>query len=276
MIDRTHALPVKRQAELVGISRGTVYYQPEPISEADLRLMRRIDELHLELPFAGSRMLRDLLNAEGFEVGRRHVGTLMRKMGIEALYRKPNTSKKHPAHPVFPYLLRGLDVDRANQVWAMDITYIPMARGFVFLVAVLDWHSRKVLAHRLSITMEADFCVEALAEAIAKYGAPEIMNTDQGSQFTGAEFIGELRRHGIAISMDGRGQWRDNVFVERLWKSVKYEDVYLKAYDTVSEARAGISRYIDFYNTRRPHRAHGGDTPDMIYFATLPAVRQAA
>jgi len=276
MIDRTHALSVKRQAELVGISRGTVYYQPEPMSEGDLRLMRRIDELHLELPFAGSRMLRDLLNAEGFAVGRRHVATLMRRMGIEALYRKPNTSKKHPAHPVFPYLLRGLDVDRANQVWAMDITYIPMARGFVFLVAVLDWHSRKVLAHRLSITMEADFCVEALAEAIAKYGAPEIMNTDQGSQFTGAEFIGELRRHGIAISMDGRGQWRDNVFVERLWKSVKYEDVYLKAYDTVSEARAGISRYIDFYNTRRPHRAHGGDTPDMIYFATLPAVRQAA
>jgi putative transposase len=276
MIDRTHELPVKRQAELVGISRGTVYYQPEPTSQADLRLMRRIDELHLELPFAGSRMLRDLLNAEGFEVGRRHVGTLMRKMGIEALYRKPNTSKKHPAHPVFPYLLRGLDVDRANQVWAMDITYIPMARGFVFLTAVLDWHSRKVLAQRLSITIDADFCVEALAEAIAKYGPPEIMNTDQGSQFTGTEFIGELRKHGIQISMDGRGQWRDNVFVERLWKSVKYEDVYLKAYDTVSDARAGISRYIEFYNSRRPHRAHGGRTPDVVYFAALPATRQAA
>ena len=276
MIDRTHALPVKRQAELVGISRGTVYYQPEPISDVDLHLMRRIDELHLELPFAGSRMLRDLLNAEGFAIGRRHVATLMRRMGIEALYRKPNTSKKHPKHPVFPYLLRGMTIDRANQVWAMDITYIPMARGFVFLTAVLDWHSRRVLAHRLSITMEADLCVEALQEAIAKYGVPEIMNTDQGSQFTGAEFIGELHRHGIDISMEGRGQWRDNVFVERLWKSVKYEDVYLKAYESVSYARAGISRYIDFYNSRRPHRAHGGRTPDVVYFAALPATRQAA
>jgi len=276
MIDRTHALSVKRQAELVGISRGTVYYQPEPMSEGDLRLMRRIDELHLELPFAGSRMLRDLLNAEGFAVGRRHVATLMRRMGIEALYRKPNTSKKHPRHPVFPYLLRGMTIDRANQVWAMDITYVPMARGFVFLTAVLDWHSRRVLAHRLSITMEADFCVEALQEAIAKYGVPEIMNTDQGSQFTGAEFIAELRANGIEISMDGRGQWRDNVFVERLWKSVKYEDVYLKAYETVGHARAGISRYIEFYNTRRPHRAHAGHTPDVVYFAALPAPRQAA
>jgi putative transposase len=276
MIDRTHALPVKRQAELVGISRGTVYYEPEPISVADLRLMRRIDELHLELPFAGSRMLRDLLKGEGFEVGRRHVATLMRKMGIQALYRKPNTSKKHPKHPVFPYLLRGMTIDRANQVWAMDITYIPMARGFVFLTAVLDWHSRKVLAQRVSITMESEFCVEALQEAIAKYGAPEIMNTDQGSQFTGAEFIGELHRHGIHISMDGRGQWRDNIFVERLWKSVKYEDVYLKAYETVSVARAGISRYLDFYNARRPHSAHGGRTPDVVYFAALPATGQVA
>jgi len=276
MIDRTHALPVKRQAQLLGISRGTVYYQPEPISAADLRLMRRIDELHLELPFAGSRMLRDLLNAQGFKLGRRHVATLMRKMGIQALYRKPNTSKKHPAHPVFPCLLRGMTIDRANQVWAMDITYVPMARGFVFLAAVLDWHSRRVLAHRVSITMEADFCVEALQEAIARYGRPETMNTDQGSQFTGADFIGELRRHGIEISMDGRGQWRDNVFVERLWKSVKYEDVYLKAYETVSDARAGISRYFDFYNSRRPHSAHGGRTPDVVYFAALPATRQAA
>jgi len=276
MIDRTHALPVKRQAELVGISRGTVYYRPEPINDADLCLMRRIDELHLELPFAGSRMLRDLLNAEGFAVGRRHVATRMREMGIEALYRKPNTSKKHPKHPVFPYLLRGMTIDRANQVWAMDITYIPMARGFVFLAAVLDWHSRRVLAHRLSITMEADFCVEALQEAIARYGRPEIMNTDQGSQFTGADFIGELRKQGIEISMDGRGQWRDNVFVERLWKSVKYEDVYLKAYDNVSHARAGIARYMDFYNSRRPHTAHGGCTPDEAYFATLAPTRAAA
>jgi len=276
MIDRNHLLPVKRQAQIVNISRSSVYYHPEPMPDADLRLMRRIDELHLELPFAGSRMLRDLLNGEGFEVGRRHVATLMRRMGIQALYRKPNTSRKHPKHPVFPYLLRGMTIDRANQVWAMDITYVPMARGFVFLTAVLDWHSRRVLAQRLSITMEADFCVEALQEAIAKYGVPEIMNTDQGSQFTGAEFIGELRKNGIQISMDGRGQWRDNVFVERLWKSVKYEDVYLKAYETVSQARVGISRYIDFYNTRRPHTAHGGRTPDAAYFATLAPTRAAA
>jgi putative transposase len=276
MIDRTHELPIKRQAELVGISRGTVYYHPEPVSDADLRLMRRIDELHLELPFAGSRMLRDLLNGEGFEVGRRHVTTLMRRMGIEAIYRKPNTSKKHPRHAVFPYLLRGVQIDRANQVWAMDITYIPMARGFVYLAAVLDWHSRRVLAHRVSITMEADFCAEALAEAVARHGPPQIMNTDQGSQFTGAQFIGELNKYGIAISMDGRGQWRDNVFVERLWRSVKYEDVYLKAYDSVSAVRAGLGAYIEFYNTRRPHCAHDGQTPDMVYFATLPQARAAA
>jgi putative transposase len=276
MIDRNHPLPIARQAHLVGISRGSVYYQAEPIGGADLALMRRIDELHLELPFAGSRMLRDLLNREGFEAGRRHISTLMRRMGIEALYRKPDTSRKHPKHPVFPYLLRGLNIERANQVWAMDITYVPMARGFVFLTAVLDWHSRRVLAHRVSITMDTEFCVEALQEAIAKYGAPQIMNTDQGSQFTCAQFIGELTRHGIAPSMDGRGQWRDNVFVERLWKSVKYEDVYLKAYDTVGAARDGISRYMEFYNTRRPHRAHAGQPPDVVYFATLAPKCEAA
>jgi putative transposase len=276
MIDREHKLPIKRQAELLNISRGSVYYHPEPISDADLALMRRIDELHLEHPFAGSRMLRDMLRREGVEVGRRHVATLMRRMGIEALYRKPNTSRKHPQHPVYPYLLRGLNIERANQVWAMDITYVPLARGFVYLAAVLDWHSRKVLAHRVSITMEADFCVEALNEAIRRFGAPEIMNTDQGSQFTSAEFTDVLKDHGIAISMDGRGQWRDNVFVERLWKSVKYEEVYLKAYETVSAAREHIGRYFAFYNARRPHRAHEGQTPDAIYFGTLMPLRAAA
>lgn len=276
MIDRTHELPVKRQAELVGISRSTVYYRREPISAADLALMRRIDELHLQFPFAGSRMLRDLLRREGLEVGRRHVATLMRRMGIEAIYRKPNTSKKHPRHPVFPYLLRGLVIERANQVWAMDITYIPMARGFVYLAAVLDWHSRRVLAHPVSITIEADFCVEALAEAVARYGPPQIMNTNQGSQFTGAEFIGELRKHGIAISMDGRGQWRDNVFVERLWKNVKYEEGCLRAYDSVSAARSGLAAYFDFYNRRRPHSSHGGQPPDVGYFNALPQARAAA
>ena len=276
MIDRDHELPIKRQAELMGISRGSVYYHPEPISEADLRLMRRIDELHLEHPFAGARMLRDMLRREGRDIGRRHVGTLMRRMGIEALYRKPNTSKKHPAHAVYPYLLRGLAIERANQVWAMDISYIPMARGFVYLCAVLDWHSRRVLAHRVSITMDADFCVEALEEAIARWGKPDIMNTDQGSQFTGSDFIDTLKDHGIDISMDGKGCWRDNVFVERLWRSVKYEEVYLKAYDSVSAARAGIAKYLAFYNAHRPHSAHGGQTPDAVFFAALPHLKMAA
>jgi putative transposase len=276
MIDRQGQLSVKRQAELLGISRGSVYYQPEPISAADWALMRRLDELHLEHPYAGARMLRDLLRLAGIAVGRRHVATLMRRMGLAALYRRPNTSRKHPAHAVYPYLLRGLLIERANHVWALDITYIPMARGFVYLVAVMDWASRYVLAHRVSITMEADFCVEALREAIARYGAPEISNTDQGSQFTGAEFIAALQEHAIAISMDGRGQWRDNVFVERLWRSVKYEDVYLKAYDSVSAVRAGIAAYLEFYNRRRPHSTLGGRTPESVYFATLDKPALAA
>lgn len=277
MIDRNHELPIKRQTELLGLSRGTAYYHPVPISEADLALMRRIDELHLEWPFAGSRMLRDLLRRHhGIEVGRRHVRTLMRLMGIEAIYRKPNTSKKHPAHPVYPYLLRGLSIERANHVWALDITYIPMARGFVYLVAVLDWASRRVLAHRVSITMEADFCVEALREAIARYGAPEIVNTDQGSQFTGADFIDELKAHHIDISMDGRGQWRDNVFVERLWRSVKYERVYLRAYDSVAAARADIADYFAWYNTNRPHSSIERLTPVEKYFGALPRMALAA
>jgi len=276
MIDRGAELPIKRQAQLLGISRGTVYYHPEPVSEAELALMRRIDELHMEHPFAGSRMLRDFLRLQGIEVGRRHVGTLMRRMGIQALYRKPNTSKKHPAHPVFPYALRGLAIERANQVWALDITYIPMARGWVYLVAVLDWHSRRVLAHRVSITMEADFCVEALREAAARWGAPQIVNTDQGSQFSSAEFVAEVKRIGARQSMDGRGCWRDNVFVERLWRSVKYEDVYLKAYDGVSAARQSLAAYFEFYNARRPHQTHGGRTPDMVYFNALPPMQAAA
>ena len=276
MIEREHELPIKRQAEVLGLSRGTVYYQAQPLSQAELALMRRIDELHLEHPFAGSRMLRDLLRLVGIEVGRRHVGTLMRRMGIQALYRKPNTSKRHPAHAVFPYLLRGLAIERANQVWALDITYIPMARGWVYLVAVLDWHSRRVLAHRVSITMEADFCVEALREAAARWGAPQIVNTDQGSQFSGAEFVAEVARIGARQSMDGKGCWRDNVFVERLWRSVKYEDVYLKAYDGVSAARLNLTAYFEFYNARRPHQSHDGRTPDMVYFAALPALKEAA
>ena len=225
MIDRTHELPVTRQAELLNISRGSVYYLPRALSAADLALMRRIDALHLEHPFMGARMLRDALRREGFIVGRKHVATLMRRMGVEPLYRRPRTTRKHPEHPVYPYLLRGLTIERANQVWALDLTYIPMARGFVYLVAVVDWASRRVLAHRVSISMEADFCCEALEVALTRYGTPEIVNTDQGSQFTSAEFTDFLKQHGIAISMDGKGAWRDNVFVERLWRSVKYEEV---------------------------------------------------
>jgi len=275
MIDRSHALPVARQAKALGISRGSVYYLPRPVGEADLKIMRRIDELHLELPFAGSRMLRDLLRQEGVEIGRQHVATLMKKMAIAAIYRRPNTSKPAPGHKIYPYLLRKLPIVRPNQVWATDISYIPMAKGFVYLVAIVDWFSRKVLAHRVSITMEADFCVEALEEALARYGKPEVFNTDQGSQFTSLAFTSVLLRERIAISMDGRGAWRDNVVVERLWRSVKYEEVYLRAYVSVSEARASLSRYLGFYNARRPHSSLGARTPDQTYFDNLPATMAA-
>jgi putative transposase len=275
MIDAEHDLPITRQAQLLELSRASVYYLPRATPTADLALMRRIDELHLNHPFAGSRMLRDLLGQEGYRVGRRHVATLMRTMGIEALYRRPNTSRRHAAHPIYPYLLRNRTIERPNEVWAMDITYMPMSRGFVYLAAVLDWATRRVLAWRVSISMNTDFCIEAVEEALAKYGTPEIFNTDQGSQFTSAEFTSLLRNNGIAISMDGKGAWRDNVFVERLWKTIKYEEVYLHAYDTVSDARAGIARYIDFYNRSRPHRALDGMTPDAVYFDSLPVLLAA-
>jgi putative transposase len=275
MIDCSHALPLARQAEALGISRGSVYYAPRPVSASDLALMRRMDELHLDYPFAGSRMLRDLLNAEGFTVGRLHVATLMKRMGIEALYRKPNTSKPAPGHQIYPYLLRKLPVTRPNQIWAMDITYIPMARGFVYLAAVVDWFSRRVLAWRLSITLEAAFCIEAVEEALAHYGRPEIFNTDQGSQFTSHDFTQVLLKHEIAISMDGKGAWRDNVFVERLWRSIKYEEVYLRAYDSVAEARTSIGRYLAFYNGQRPHSSLDRRTPDQAYFTPLPQLAAA-
>jgi putative transposase len=275
MIDRSHDLPLTRQAELLGIGRGSVYYAPRPASDSALKLMRRIDELHLEHPFMGARMLRDTLKREGFQVGRRHVGTLMERMGIEPLYRRPRTSRKHPAHRVYPYLLRGLTIDRANQVWAMDITYVPMAKGFVYLGVVLDWVSRKVLAHRLSISMDAGFCIEALEEAFRRHGCPDIVNTDQGSQFTCAEFIEALTSRGIRIGMDGKGAWRDNIFVERLWRTVKYEEVYLKAYDSVRQARESIGRYLEFYNSRRPHSNLDSKTPDEVYFNSLPALLKA-
>jgi putative transposase len=245
------------------------------VPAAELAVMRRMDELHLEFPFAGSRMLRDLLNRDGTAIGRRRVSTLMKRMGIEAIYRKPNTSTPALGHKIYPYLLRGMVIDAPDKVWAMDITYVPMARGFVYLAAVIDWFSRRVLSWRLSITMEAGFCVEALEEALARHGRPEIFNTDQGSQFTSHDFIDVLSKAGIAISMDGKGSWRDNVFVERLWRSVKYEEVYLRAYDTVSEARASIGRYLTFYNGRRPHSSLDRQTPDQAYFTRLPQTAAA-
>lgn len=276
MIDRQHDLPVTRQATLLNLSRSGVYYHPVPVSAADLKLMRRLDELHLACPFAGSRMLRDFVNREGFKVGRKHVRTLMKRMGIEALYRKPNTSKRHPGHKIYPYLLRGVTINCANQVWATDISYIPLARGFVYLCAVVDWASRKILSHRISISMETTFCLDALEEALERYGRPEIFNTDQGSQFTSEKFTEALKNNGIKISMDGKGCWRDNVFVERIWRSIKYEEVYLQAYDSVSAAKAGIARYIDLYNAKRPHSSLDKQTPDEYYYATLPALPQAA
>jgi len=275
MIDRAHDLPITQQAAALNISRGSIYYLPRAVAEADLAIMRRLDRLHVEFPFAGSRMLRGLLTAEGCKIGRRHVKTLMKRMGIEALYRRPRTTKPAPGHKIYPYLLRGIEITRPNQVWAMDITYIPMARGFVYLAVVLDWFSRRVLSWRISITMEAAFCVETLEDALARHGKPGIFNTDQGSQFTGTAFTDVLIRNAIAISMDGKGAWRDNVFVERLWRSVKYEEVYLRAYSSVSEARASIGCYFDFYNRRRPHSSLDGTTPDHAYFTPLP-LRMAA
>jgi len=276
MIDRRHDLSIARQARVLGISRGSVYYLPRPVAAADLALMRRIDELHLDYPFAGSRMLQGLLRAEGHCVGRRHVATLMKKMGIEALYRRPNTSKPAPGHKIYPYLLRNLPVTRPNHVWAMDITYIAMARVFVYLAAVVDWFSRRVLSWRLSITLEADFCIEAVEEALARHGKPDIFNTDQGSQFTSVDFIKVLKDAEIAISMDGKGAWRDNVFVERLWRTIKYEEVYLHAYASVPEARAALARYLTFYNSRRPHSSLDRQTPDQAYFNAPQPIPVAA
>jgi putative transposase len=271
MIEPAHALPVVRQCTLLDLSRSSVYYTPQPVAASALALMRRIDELHLNHPFAGARMLRDFLIQEGITVGRRHVATLMKRMGIEALYRRPNTSRKHPKHPVFPYLLRGVDITRPNHVWAMDITYLPMRKGFVYLAAVLDWATRRVLSWRLSNTLTTDFCLDAVEAACQRFGTPEIFNTDQGCQFSSSDFVDLLKTHGIQQSMDGKGRWVDNVFVERLWKSVKYEEVYLHAYDSVTQARQGLEGYFRFYNERRPHSSLDGKTPDQVYFEALPS-----
>lgn len=275
MIDRQHELPLTRQSQILELSRSSLYYRAVAVSESDLQMMRIIDEVHLKYPFYGSRNLIEELRDRGYNIGRGHVSTLMKKMGIEALYRKPRLSKPHPGNKIYPYLLRGVEIIRANHVWAADITYLPMAKGYCYLVAIMDWVSRRVLAWRLSNTLDVSFCTEALEEAIRKYGVPEIFNSDQGSQFTSEAFTGILNAHGINISMDGRGRWMDNVFVERLWKSVKYEDVYLKAYGSIAEARQGLKEYFDFYNKRRRHQSLDRKTPDNVYWSTLPQ-KQAA
>lgn len=275
MIDRTHALPITRQAQALGISRGAVYYEPRPVPAADLALMRRMDEVHLEMPWFGARGLRRVLKAEFPGLGRRHLATLMRTMGISAQTPQPGTSRRHRAHPVYPYLLRQRAITQPNEVWAMDITYIPMARGFVYLTVVMDWATRRALSWRVSNTLDSAFCVAAVEEALARYGRPEIFNTDQGAQFTSADFTGLLTQHGIQISMDGKGCWRDNIFIERLWRTLKYEEVYLHAYDTVSAATAGLDRYLTLYNSRRPHSSLADRTPDEAYFHPRPLAKAA-
>ena len=276
MIDGDREVTVKRQAQLLGVSRASVYYRPRPVSERDLKLMRRLDELHLEAPFYGARKLAAVLRREGHVIGRRQVGTLMRRMGIEAMYRRPRTSIPARGAAIYPYLLENVVIERPNQVWASDLTYLPMAHGFLYLMAILDIASRKVLAWRVSNTMSTDFCLEALDEALGKFGPPEIFNTDQGSQFTSEDWTTPLKGAGVAISMDGKGRWIDNVFIERLWRSVKYEDVYLRAYASGSEARQCLTRYFAFYNARRVHESLEYATPDEVYFGALAAGTQAA
>lgn len=271
MIEPEHpGLPIIRQCELLGLARASYYHQPEPETDRNLQLMRVIDETYLAYPVFGSRQMTRWLRRQGYPVNRKRVRRLMLQMGLEAIYQKPNTSRKHPQNPIFRYLLRRMKVERPNQVWAADITYIPIQGGFIYLCAVMDWYSRAVLAWELSNTLDASFCARAAERAIAEHGVPEIFNTDQGCQFTDGDFVDLLKGHGIDISMDGKGAWRDNVFVERLWRSVKYEEVYLRAYDSVSEARASIGRYLDFYNGRRPHSGLDGTTPDHAYFTPLP------
>ncbi len=266
MIDQLHPLiSVSRQCQLLALPRSTRYHQPKPVPDKTLNLMRQIDELYMMQPFYGSRQMMRALQRLGYEVGRKRVSRLMRLMGLEAIYRKPNLSKSNPAHRVYPYLLRGLKVDRPNHVWATDITYIPVKGGFAYLCAVIDWHSRCVLSWELSNTLDASFCVRVLKRAIALHGVPEIFNTDQGCQFTSLEFTGVLKTHGVQISMDGKGRCLDNVFIERLWRSVKYEEVYLHAYVNLVEAERQLRAYFSFYNDRRPHSSHDGQTPSEVY-----------
>lgn len=266
MIDSNQSkLSIVRQCRLVSISRSTFYYEGHGESALNLELMRRIDEQFLETPFYGSRQMARWLRREDYRVGRKRVRRLMRKMDLQALYQRPRTTVPHPEHRIYPYLLRDREIERANEVWCSDVTYIPLRRGFLYLVAIQDWASRKVLSWRLSNTLDVSFCVEALEEALERYGPPEIFNTDQGSQFTSLEFTQTLKDAGVQISMDGKGAWMDNVFIERLWRSLKYECVYLHDFETGSEARAGIGWWIDLYNSERPHSTFGDRTPDEAY-----------
>ena len=276
MIDKEHPLSITKQCHILQLSRSSVYYEPVPVSDEDRELMRMIDEIHLDEPYLGSRGMKSALRMKGHRVGRIHVRTLMRTMGIEAIHKKPRLSQPHPSHTIYPYLLRRLDITEANQVWCSDITYIPMARGFCYLVAVMDWASRKVLSWRLSNTLDPSFCIEALEEAIARYGRPQIFNTDQGSQFTADAFIRVLTDHRISISMDGRGSWKDNRMIERLWKTVKYHEVYLKAYESITHARTQLKNFFERYNTRRPHQGLNDRTPNAVYWSTLSKERNAA
>ena len=276
MIDRNDKLSISRQAKLLGISRGSVYYLPQGVSEAQSALMRQIDELHLVHPFMGARQLVRQLRRLGFEVGRLHVRTLMLRMGIRAMAPQPGSSKPAPGHKIYPYLLRHVAIERANQVWALDTTYIPMRQGFVYLTAIVDVATRRVMAHKVATTLEACHAREIMQQALARHGTPEIVNTDQGSQFTAQEFTDVVLKSGARLSMDGRGAWRDNVFVERLWRSVKYEHVYKYAYASVSDARAKIANYLDWYNNERPHSSINDQTPDEAYRALLPELKKAA
>lgn len=276
-IDPTHRLPITHQCQLLSISRSSAYYQPKLQSNEELNLMKHLDALHLQYPFYGARRLRDaLLDEHGLVVNRKHVRRLMLLMNIRAVYPgNKGTSKPNKAHRIYPYLLRDMEINRSNQVWCTDITYLPMARGFAYLVAIMDWHSRKVLSWRVSNVMDTDFCIEALNEAIHRYGAPEIFNTDQGAQFTSNAFTGVLKEHDIRISMDGKGRWVDNVFIERLWRSVKYEEVYLHAYDSLTDARNGLKKYFEFYNSKRKHQTLKAK-PDERYYDDLPEIEMAA
>jgi putative transposase len=276
MVSKDHKLSVRRQCALLTLTRSNLYYQPKGESTENLRFMAIIDQQFLETPWYGSRQMARYMQRQGHKCGRHRVRRLMRLMRLVPIYQEPNTSKKHPQHKIWPYLLRNMVFVRPNQVWCADITYIPMRRGFLYLVAIMDWYSRKVLAWRLSNTLEAEFCVDALKEALAKHGKPEIFNTDQGSQFTSADWIEVLSDAKIKISMDGKGRWIDNRMIERLWRSLKYECIYLHAFETGSEAKAGIRKWLAYYNAERPHSTHGILTPDEVHASKTEPTRMAA